>query len=68
LGWFNDINPLSLFVNNVFVKELQAIAIYFDGTPGVRFDQGGKVILEIVGGESIGQRSKKVVIRRTARE
>ncbi len=35
-------------------KELQPVAIYFDGTPGMRFNQFGKVSFQLLSGELVG--------------
>ena len=34
-GWFDDVDPDPFFAKDVFVEELQAIAVNLHGTPGV---------------------------------
>ncbi|GAC30174.1 hypothetical protein GPAL_3326 [Glaciecola pallidula DSM 14239 = ACAM 615] len=36
---FDNVNPLPVFVQNMLVKELKAIAINFNGAPGVCFNK-----------------------------
>jgi hypothetical protein len=39
---------------NVLIKELQTVAVNLDRTPGVRFNQLGKVVFQLLGGQPVG--------------
>ena len=48
----------------MLVEELQTVTVDLNGTPRMRFNQIGKVVLQLLGGESIG--TAIVVLRNPA--
>ena len=42
-GGFNDIYPLPVLFKDMFPEKLQTITVNFDGTPGMGFNQFGKI-------------------------
>jgi len=45
---FDNIYPDPLFVQDLFVEELQSVPVYFNGTPRMTFDQSIKVVFEVL--------------------
>jgi hypothetical protein len=42
---FDNIHPLPVFIQHMFVKKLEAITINFNGTPIITFHEVSEVIL-----------------------
>ena len=61
---FDDVDPRPLFIQDMFVKELESIAVNLDGAPGVGLDHFIEVSLEFPQGDIIGTTIE--VIRNTS--
>ena len=55
----DDIDPLSLFVEDMLVEKLQSIAVDFDGAPGVALDECVEIRFEVIDAQAVGAAVKK---------
>ena len=53
MWWFDDSEPLPLFIEGVAVKELQPVPVNFNGTPRVGLNEAVEILFEFINRKAI---------------